>query len=58
MTLEAALLIMLIGSALCTAAPLHAFPVFILGRALQGLSVAGINVSTKIILADKVRLRL
>jgi MFS family permease len=44
-------------SALCTAAPLHAFPVFILGRALQGLSVSGINVSTRVIMADKVTLK-
>ena len=56
-TLELTLVIMLIGSALCTAAPLKAFPVFILGRALQGLSVSGINVSTRVIMADKVTLK-
>jgi MFS family permease len=56
-TLEVTLIIMLVGSALCTAAPLGAFPVFILGRALQGLSVSGINVSTRVIMADKVTLK-
>jgi MFS family permease len=56
-TLEATLILMMIGSALCVAAPLNAFPVFILGRALQGLSVSGINVCTRVIMADKVTLK-
>lgn len=56
-TLEACLVVMMIGSALCTAAPLTAFPLFIFGRALQGLSVAGITVGCKVILADKVSLK-
>lgn len=56
-TLEATLVLMMIGSALCVAAPLNAFPVFILGRALQGMSVSGINVCTKVVLADKVSLK-
>jgi MFS family permease len=43
-TLELTLILMMIGSALCVAAPLNAFPLLILGRALQGLSVSGINV--------------
>lgn len=55
--MEMALVMMMIGSALCTAAPLNAFPVLILGRALQGLSVAGINVVSRTILADKVSLK-
>lgn len=55
--LEMTLIMMMIGSALCTAAPLNAFPVLILGRALQGLSVAGINVISRTILADKVSLK-
>lgn len=56
-TLEATLILMMIGSALCVAAPLNTFPVFILGRALQGLSVSGINVCTRVIMADKVTLK-
>ena len=55
--MEMALILMMIGSAFCTAAPLDAFPMLIVGRALQGLSVAGINVNTKTILADKVSLK-
>lgn len=47
----------MIGSALCTGAPTSAFPMLIIGRAIQGLSVAGINVVGKIILADKVSLK-
>ncbi|RDL38545.1 uncharacterized protein BP5553_02885 [Venustampulla echinocandica] len=54
--LETVLLLMMVGSALCTAAPLNAFPVLILGRAFQGLSAAGITVVVRIILSDKVSL--
>jgi MFS family permease len=54
---EMALLTMMIGSALCTAAPLNAFPLLIFGRALQGLACAGINVVSRVILADKVTLK-
>jgi MFS family permease len=56
-SMEMTLVVMIVGSALCTAAPLNTFPVFILGRALQGVSVAGINVITRTILADKVSLK-
>jgi len=56
-TIEAVLVLMLIGSAICFKAPVNSFPVLILGRAIQGLSVAGINVSTRVILADKVSLK-
>lgn len=48
---------MLIGSALCTGAPTSAFPVLLLGRAVQGISAAGINVISRTILADKVSLQ-
>jgi MFS family permease len=54
---EMALILMMIGSALCTAAPLNAFPLLIFGRALQGLACAGINVVCRVILADKVSLK-
>ena len=55
--MEATLFLMMIGSALCVAAPSDAFPVFILGRAIQGLSVSGITVCTRVILCDKVTLK-
>src|SRR5687768_1730147 len=48
---------MLVGSALCTAAPTNAFAVLLLGRALQGIASAGINVLCRTILADKVSLK-
>src|SRR5271168_5042193 len=55
--LEMVLLFMIVGSTLCTAAPLNAFPVLILGRALQGMACAGINVICRVIMADKVSLK-
>jgi MFS family permease len=56
-TLQASMVIMLIGSALCTGAPRDAFPVLLLGRGIQGLSCAGLNVIVRTIVADKVSLR-
>lgn len=56
-TMEATLVLMMIGSALCTGAPTSAFPLLIFGRAIQGLSVAGINVTTRVIMSDKVSLK-
>lgn len=56
-TLQSTLVLMLIGSALCLSAPLNAFPLFIFGRAIQGISCAGINVVVRVILADKVSLK-
>lgn len=47
----------MVGSALCTGAPTHAFPVLLLGRALQGVGAAGIGVIIRVILADKVSLK-
>ncbi|KAK1961964.1 MFS general substrate transporter [Colletotrichum sublineola] len=55
-TMQACLVLMLVGSALCTGAPLTAFPVLLLGRAFQGLACAGINILVRVILADKVSL--
>ena len=55
--LQATILLMLIGSVLCFRAPLNAFPVLILGRAIQGISCAGINVVSRVIMADKVSLK-
>jgi MFS family permease len=55
--LQTALVLMLIGSALCAGAPTTAFPMLLIGRALQGISCAGLQILTKIILADKVSLK-
>ncbi|EAQ83590.1 hypothetical protein CHGG_09994 [Chaetomium globosum CBS 148.51] len=55
-TLQTALVIITLGSALCTAAPTSAFPLLLFGRALQGVGAAGINICVRTILADKVSL--
>lgn len=55
-TLQTALVIMTVGSALCTASPTSAFPLLLLGRALQGVGAAGVNISVRTILADRVSL--
>ncbi|KAH7321055.1 major facilitator superfamily domain-containing protein [Stachybotrys elegans] len=54
--INAAIIIMIVGSALCTAAPTDAFPVLLLGRGFQGVAAAGINVVIRTILADRVSL--
>lgn len=56
-SLNAAIILMLIGSTLCTAAPTSVFPVLLLGRGFQGISAAGINVGIRTVLADKVSLQ-
>ena len=55
--IQIVLVLMMIGSAICTSAPVDAFPALVFGRALQGLAAAGINVIVRIILADNVSLR-
>ncbi|KAI6267173.1 hypothetical protein MCOR27_010703 [Pyricularia oryzae] len=55
--LQATVIIMMIGSAFCTAAPTDAFPVLLLGRGIQGLGCAGISVIVRVIIADKVSLK-
>ncbi|ERT00109.1 hypothetical protein HMPREF1624_03478 [Sporothrix schenckii ATCC 58251] len=55
--IQAALVIMMVGSALCTAAPKSTFAVLLLGRAIQGLGCAGLNVVVRVILLDRVSLR-
>ncbi|KAJ5676180.1 Major facilitator superfamily domain general substrate transporter [Penicillium macrosclerotiorum] len=55
-TLQAAIFIMMVGSAICTGAPTSAFSVLLLGRALQGVGAAGVNISIRTILADRVSL--
>ncbi|KAK2591181.1 hypothetical protein QQS21_011137 [Conoideocrella luteorostrata] len=56
-SLVAAILIMMVGSALCTAAPTAAFGMLLFGRALQGIASSGLNVVVRTILADRVTLK-
>ncbi|KAK4249349.1 hypothetical protein C7999DRAFT_12809 [Corynascus novoguineensis] len=55
-TLQTALVVMVAGSALCTASPTTAFPMLLLGRALQGVGAAGVNICVRTVLADRVSL--
>ncbi|SPO06506.1 related to putative multidrug transporter [Cephalotrichum gorgonifer] len=54
--IHATLVVMIIGSAICTGAPNTAFGVLLLGRALQGVGAAGITITVRTILADRVSL--
>ncbi|CAI7638127.1 unnamed protein product [Penicillium glandicola] len=54
--LQSAIFIMLLGSAVCTGAPTSSFSVLLFGRALQGIGAAGVNISIRTILADRVSL--
>ncbi|KJK74256.1 hypothetical protein H634G_10402 [Metarhizium anisopliae BRIP 53293] len=56
-SLTAAILIMMVGSALCTGAPTTAFPMLLLGRGFQGVAASGLNVVVRTILADRVTLK-
>ncbi|ROW16781.1 hypothetical protein VPNG_01491 [Cytospora leucostoma] len=55
-TLYTTIFLTAVGSAICTAAPTHAFGALLLGRAVQGVGAAGINICVRIILADRVSL--
>ncbi|KAI3395628.1 hypothetical protein diail_1066 [Diaporthe ilicicola] len=55
-TIHTTIVLMMIGSAICTGAPTDAFAVLLLGRAIQGIGAAGVNISVRVILADKVSL--
>ncbi|KAH8899994.1 MFS general substrate transporter [Thozetella sp. PMI_491] len=55
-TIQSAMLVMAVGSAICTGAPTDAFGVLLFGRALQGIGCAGSNISVHTVLADKVSL--
>jgi MFS family permease len=55
--LQTALVLMLLGSSLCAGAPTNAYPMLLVGRALQGISCAGLNILTHVILSDKVSLK-
>lgn len=54
---QLAIILSMIGSALCTSAPTDAFAMLILGRAIQGGGCAGISVVDRVVLADKVSLK-
>ena len=56
LTVQAAVIVMMVRSAICTGAPTSAFGVLILGRALQDIGAVGVNVSIRTILADRVSL--
>ncbi|KAH8588360.1 major facilitator superfamily domain-containing protein [Bisporella sp. PMI_857] len=55
--LQSALIIMIVGSALCAGAPVTDFPVLLVGRGLQGTGCAGLNIIVRTCLADKVSLQ-
>lgn len=54
--MQSSLIFMIIGSVLCAAAPVTSFPMLLVGRALQGIGCAGLLITTKVVLADKVTL--
>ncbi|TQV93789.1 tetracycline efflux protein [Cordyceps javanica] len=55
-TVQAAIVTMLVGSAICTAAPTSSFAALLVGRAVQGVGCSGVNISVRTILADRVSL--
>lgn len=56
-TLQASVVFMIFGSALCAGAPISNFAMLLAGRGIQGLATAGTMVLTRIILSDKVSLK-
>lgn len=55
-TVQASIVIMLVGSAICTGAPTSSFAALLVGRAIQGVGCSGVNISVRTILADRVSL--
>lgn len=55
--LQSALVIMIIGSSLSSGAPVTAFPMLLVGRGLQGMGCAGLNIIVRTVLSDKVSLK-
>ncbi|TVY81467.1 Efflux pump FUS6, partial [Lachnellula suecica] len=55
--LQASVLVMLLGSILCSASPVTSFAMLLAGRAFQGIGCAGLLMISKIVLADKVSLK-
>lgn len=56
-SIQGCMIVAIIGGALCTGSPTNAFPMLLLGRALQGIGCAGISVVVRAIVADKVSLK-
>ncbi|EXM12495.1 MFS transporter superfamily [Fusarium oxysporum f. sp. vasinfectum] len=56
-TIQACMILALIGGGVCTGTPHNAFPMLLFGRAVQGIGCAGMNVVIRAIVADKVSLR-
>ncbi|KAI5463864.1 major facilitator superfamily domain-containing protein [Mariannaea sp. PMI_226] len=56
LTAQASIVVVMVGSAICTGAPTSAFGVLLLGRSIQGIGVAGTNMCVRTILADRVTL--
>lgn len=54
--MQAAIIVMMVGSAICTGAPTSSFSLLLLGRAIQGIGCSGVNISVRTILADRVSL--
>ncbi|KAH6646396.1 major facilitator superfamily domain-containing protein [Truncatella angustata] len=55
-TIHTVIIILTIGSAICTGSPTSSFGLLLFGRALQGVGAAGVNVTGHIIMADRVSL--
>jgi MFS family permease len=55
--IQGSMLLMLLGSILCSAAPVTTFAMLLLGRGFQGIGRAGLLIVAKAILADKVSLK-
>ncbi|KAH7154801.1 tetracycline efflux protein [Fusarium sp. MPI-SDFR-AT-0072] len=56
-TIQACMILALVGGGICTGTPHNAFPMLLFGRAVQGIGCAGMNVVIRAIVADKVSLR-
>lgn len=54
--LQLAIVLMMLGSAICTGAPTASLAALLVGRALQGVGVAGVNICVRTVLADRVSL--
>jgi MFS family permease len=53
-TIQAVIIVIIVGSAIGTGAPTSAFGVLLLGCPLQGIGTAGVNMAICAILADRV----
>ncbi|CAK7226193.1 hypothetical protein SEUCBS140593_006158 [Sporothrix eucalyptigena] len=55
-TIHIAIIIMVVGSAVCTGSPTSRFSMLLFGRALQGVGAAGVNITGHTIMADRMSL--